>query len=86
MAAPLSIRVGMELRRRIARIARRKNVSPAAWMRQAFEEKAEREEQELSPYERMKDFIGIINSGDPHFSEDIGRKFAKMLRERRSRS
>jgi len=86
MASPVSLRLGEQTRRRVARIARRKKVCPSVLMRQAIEKMTEQEEQQLSSYELMKDLIGVVNSGDPHNSENIGRKFAKFLKERRSRT
>jgi len=86
MASPVSLRLGEETRRRVARIARRKKVSPSAFMRQAIEMMAEQEELQHSPYHHMKDLIGVVNSGNPRNSQNIGRKFAKFLKERRSRS
>jgi predicted DNA-binding protein len=86
MAAPVSIRLRDETRKRVARIARRKKVHATALMRQAIEQMVEKEDRQLPPYERLKDLIGVVHSGDPHLSQDIGRKFAELLRKRRARS
>lgn len=83
MSAPVSVRLGEETRRKIARIARRRRVSPATIMRQAIEQAVQLEEHQSSPYELIKDVIGVARGGDPHLSERTGRRFAEMLRKRR---
>jgi predicted DNA-binding protein len=83
MAPPISLRLGEETQQKVARIARRKKVSPSALMRQAIEELVEREEAVCRPYDLMKDLIGIVDGGDPTRSTDIGKKFAKYLKTRR---
>ena len=83
MASPVSFRLGRETQQRLARIARRKKLSPSALMRKAIEELIEREDAGPTLYDQMKEFIGVVHGGDPHRSTDIGKKFAKMLKERR---
>ncbi len=86
MANLLTIRLDAGTRKRIDRIARRKKLSTSAAVRQVLVAWVDQEEPGPSLYEQMKDFIGVVNGGDPKRSADIGRKFAKMLQSRRRSS
>jgi Arc/MetJ-type ribon-helix-helix transcriptional regulator len=86
MASPLTVRLDEKTRQRIKRIARRKRVSTSEVVRQAIKAWAERQEPAGSLYEAMADLIGVVNGGDPTRSSDIGRKFAKHLRNRRRKA
>ncbi|HXL23240.1 MAG TPA: ribbon-helix-helix protein, CopG family [Candidatus Dormibacteraeota bacterium] len=82
MASPITVRLDPETRRRVTRIARRKKLSTSEVVRQALEAWADREEPVTRPFELIKDLVGIVHGGDPHRSQDIGRKFTKALKER----
>jgi hypothetical protein len=84
MASPLTLRVDETTRKRIARIARRKQLSTSEVVRQAIEAWAERHEPTASPYEAVTDLIGVVRGGNPKRSEQTGRQFAKLLKRRRS--
>jgi len=84
MASPLTLRLDEKTRKRIVRIARRKQLSTSEVVRQAIEAWAEREEPVTSPYEAVKDLIGIVHGGNPKASVNIGRRFTKLLKQRRS--
>jgi len=86
MVPPVSVRLGEETRRRIARIARRKKVSPSALMRQAIEQLADREEGGCRPYDLMADLIGIVRGDDPTRSTWSSKKIARLLKARRGLS
>jgi Arc/MetJ-type ribon-helix-helix transcriptional regulator len=86
MASPITVRLDPEMRRRVTRIARRKKLSTSEVVRQALEAWAEREEPVTRPFELMKDLIGVVHGGDPHRSEDAGRKFTKALKERAAKN
>ena len=86
MASPLTLRVDDKTRQRIARIAKRKKLSTSEVVRQAIEAWADREEPVTRPFELIKDLVGIVHGGDPHRSEDAGRKFTKALKERAARN
>jgi len=85
MASPLTLRLDEKTRKRIARIARRKRLSTSEVVRQAIEAWAERHEPVASPYEVVKDLIGVDQGGNPKGSMQTGRRFAKLLKRRRSR-
>jgi Arc/MetJ-type ribon-helix-helix transcriptional regulator len=86
MPSPLTVRVDEQTRQRIARIARRKRLSNSEVVRQAlvaFAEKVEREEPVTKPIDLVRDLIGIAKGGDPKLSEETGKRFAALLKERR---
>jgi len=83
MASPLTLRLDEKTRQRIARIARRKQLSTSEVVRQAIEAWADGQEPSGHPYEAMADLLGIVRGGDPKRSERTGRRFAKLLKSRR---
>lgn len=85
MAAPLTLRLDPKTRERIKRIARRKQVPVSDVVRQAIDALVEREERLESPYEAMADLLGVAHGGDPKRSSRTGRRFAEILKARRSR-
>jgi len=85
MASPLTLRLDEKTRHRIARLARREQLSISEVIRQAIAAWADRREPITSPYEAMKDLIGVVNGGNPKRSERTGRSFTALLRSRRSR-
>jgi hypothetical protein len=70
------------MKRRVANIARRKHTSTSQVLREAVAAWVEREEGSVSVYEQIKDLIGVVHGGDPHASEDIGRKYSEYLQAR----
>ena len=85
MASPLSLRLDEKTRKRIVRIARRKQLSTSEVVRQAIEAWAEQHEPVTSPYEAVRDLIGVVHGGNPKGSVQTGRRFTKLLKRRRSR-
>ena len=84
MASPLTLRLDEKTRQRIARLARRKRLSTSEVVRRAIAAWADREEPVTSPYEVMKDLIGVVHGGNPKRSEQTGRRFAELLKRRRA--
>jgi Arc/MetJ-type ribon-helix-helix transcriptional regulator len=85
MASPITLRLDEKTRQRIARLARRKRLSTSEAIRQAIAAWADRQEPVTSPYEAMKDLIGVVRGGNPKRSEQTGRRFAALLMRRRRR-
>jgi Arc/MetJ-type ribon-helix-helix transcriptional regulator len=85
MASPVTLRLDEKTRQRIARLARRKRLSTSEVIRQAIAAWADRQEPVSSPYEAMKDLIGVVRGGNPKRSEQTGRRFAALLTRRRRR-
>jgi hypothetical protein len=84
MASPLTLRLDDKTRKRIARIASRKQLSTSEVVRQAIEAWTDLQEPVTSPYEVIKDLIGVVHGGNPRGSVRTGRRFAKLLKRRRS--
>jgi hypothetical protein len=84
MASPLTLRLDEKTRKRIARIASRKQVSTSEVVRRAIEAWTELQEPVTSPYEAIKDLIGVVHGGNPRGSVRTGRRFTKLLKRRRS--
>jgi hypothetical protein len=80
------MRLNPDLRRRVARIARREGTTASHVMRKAVEAWVEKEENAPTLYDKVKDLIGSAPGGDPHLSQDAGRKVATMLKARYGRS
>jgi len=85
MASPLTLRLDEKTRQRIVRLARRKRLSTSEVIRQAIAAWADRQEPVTSPYEAMKDLIGVVRGGNPRRSEQTGRRFTALLMRRRRR-
>ena len=67
------------------KIAERKRVSTSTVVREALEKYAAEQDPTPTPYELIKDLIGLGHGGDPLRSTDGGRKFAEFLRSRHRR-
>ena len=86
MASPLTLRLDEKTRKRIARIARRKQLSTSEAVREAIEAWVNRHEPVSSPYEVVKDLLGVVRGGNAKGSEQTGRRFTKLLKGRKGRS
>ena len=84
MASPLTLRLDSKTRQRLERIARRKQLSKSEIVRQAIEAWADRQEPVTSPYEALADLIGVVRGGKANRSSQTGRRFAELLKSRRS--
>ena len=84
MASPLTLRLDPKTRQRLERIARRKQLSKSEVVRQAIDAWAERQEPVTSPYETLADLIGVVRGGKSDRSAQTGRRFAALLKNRRS--
>jgi len=85
MASPLTLRLDEKTRKRIARIAQRKQVSTSEVVRRAIEAWADLHDPVTSPYDTVLDLIGVVRGGNPKRSMETGRGFTKLLKRRRSR-
>jgi len=85
MASPLTLRIDPKTRQRIARLARRQRLSTSEVIRRAIAAWADRQEPVTSPYDAMRDLIGVVRGGNPKRSEQTGRSFTALLKKRRSR-
>ena len=85
MASPLTLRLDAKTRKRIERIARRRQVSVSEVIRLAIAAWAEQQEPIAAPYEAMADLIGVVHGGMRGRSADTGLRFSEVLKSRRNR-
>jgi len=85
MASPLTLRLDEKTRSRIGHLARRNGLSISEFIRRAIEASIDREEPAVVPYEAMRDLIGVVRTGAPKLSQKMGRRFAKLLKDRQLR-
>jgi ribbon-helix-helix CopG family protein len=85
MASPLTLRLDEKTRKRIARIASRKQLSNSEVVRRAIEAWTDLQEPVTSPYQLVSDLIGVVHGRNPKRSTQTGRGFRKLLERRRSR-
>ncbi len=87
MTSPVAIRLDRALRQRVERLARQRGKTRTEIMREALEAGLrEQEKQKVRPYELMKGALGIIRTGDPKGSEDMGRKLTEFVRKKHNQS
>lgn len=86
MESPVTVRLDAETRRKIAREAKQRRISKSEVIRRALSSYAEVRMAEDSPYEQMKDLIGVAHGGDSTLSTNTGRKFKAILEKKRKRS
>ena len=84
MTSAVTLRLDTAIRQRINRVARARRKSVSQVMREAIEAGLPKQETPFNFYESVKDLIGVIHTGDPKGSEDMGRKFTELLKNRRS--
>jgi hypothetical protein len=69
---------------RVTRTVRGKRKTASQVMREATEDDVQETEPRSKPIcDLMLGLVGVIHSGDPEGSADMGRKFAKLLKDRR---
>jgi hypothetical protein len=85
MPSPLTLRLDPKTRKRIERIARRRQVSVSEVIRLAIAAWVERQEPVAAPYEAMADLIGVVHGGTSGRSTRTGARFSEILKSRRNR-
>lgn len=81
---PISIRLDAATEQALQRIARRRSTSRSEIVRQALRELIARED--LSPYERVADLVGCVETGPSDLSERTGQKLRTLLTKQRPAS
>lgn len=83
---PFSIRLDQATVNKLTRVAARSSRPVSDVVREAIElyvAGPEREEDVVTPYDRIAHLVGRVDSGGAARSVDTGRQFTKLLRERR---
>jgi|SRR5580700_4831330 hypothetical protein len=83
MASPLTLRLDAKTRKRIERIARRRQVSVSEVIRLAIAAWAEQQEPIAKPFEAIADLIGVVHGEMPGRPTRMGRRFSEILKKRR---
>jgi hypothetical protein len=83
MDSPVTLRLDKETRERVVRIARHRRISASDAIREAIDKWIDAYEAEARPYEKVSDLIGVVQSGDTSRSEQTGRQFKQLLKNRR---
>lgn len=82
MGRMISVRVSEKTHREVARLAKAGKRTESSVVRQAIEEFVVREPPP-TPYEALRDVIGIVEGAPSELSERTGEKFRDVLRSRR---
>jgi Arc/MetJ-type ribon-helix-helix transcriptional regulator len=82
---PFSVRLDRETEAMIDRLAREKGTSRSSVVREAVAQYASVVDDGTTAYERLKPLIGIIRSGRGDLSQDTGRKFTELLKNKRAK-
>jgi len=86
MDSPVTLRLDKETRERVARIARYRRISASDAIREAIDKWIDAYEAGARPYEKASDLIGVVHSDNAERSEQTGRQFKQLLKNRRNRS
>ena len=83
----MSLRLDAETVSLVDSIARRTDCSKSDIVRAAIKEYARKLEANSGPslYDKIKDYVGVWESGDPHLSTTTGDEIARMMLEERQR-
>ncbi len=78
--------VRLDIRTEVAlkRLMTRRGQTKSEVIREAIARLAEEEESQISAYERLRPFIGIIEGDDPKLSESTGKHFRDLLENRQN--
>lgn len=82
MGRMISVRVSEKTRREVARLARARGRTESSVVREAIEDYLGRSSA-LSPYEALRDVVGLVEGGPTDLSERTGEKLRALLLARR---
>jgi Arc/MetJ-type ribon-helix-helix transcriptional regulator len=77
-----TVRLDVKSETALKRLSVRRGQSKSEVIRDAIARLAAEEKEQLSAYERLQPFIGIINEGDPRLSEGTGKRLREVLENR----
>lgn len=78
-----TVRLDVPTEAALKRLTARRGQTKSEVIRDAIALLAEEEGEQLSAYDRLRPFIGIIDSGGKQLSTDTGRRFRELLEEGR---
>jgi len=77
-----TVRLDIKTEVALKRLSARRGQTKSEVIRDAIARLADEEEEQPSAYDRLQPFIGIVDSGDPKLSEDMGKRLRKILESR----
>ncbi len=83
---PTSVRLDPKTERLIERLARKKKQTKSEVIREAIEVLASQETRldvQGGPYDAVADLIGCVSGGPPDLSERTGKRFLRLLTEKK---
>ena len=84
----ITVRMNSETEKLLDKLARSKRYNKSRVVREAIQLLAEREKavRNVSVYERVKDLVGVIDSGGRNLSQDAHRKVSQLIRNKHAGS
>jgi Arc/MetJ-type ribon-helix-helix transcriptional regulator len=78
-----TVRLDVSTEAALKRLTARRGQTKSEVIRDAIARLADEEGEQLSAYQWLQPFIGVIDSGGKQLSTDTGRRFRELLEERR---
>jgi hypothetical protein len=79
-----TVRLDVPTETALKRLAARRGQTKSEVIRDAILRLAEEESKPLSAYDRLRPFLGIVDSGGQQLSTDTGKRLRTLLAERRN--
>ena len=77
-----SVRLDTTTEATLKRLSTRRGQTPSEVVREAIVRLAEDESAQLSAYDRLEPFVGIVDTGGRQLSRDTGNRVKELLSER----
>jgi Arc/MetJ-type ribon-helix-helix transcriptional regulator len=81
-----TVRLDVTTAATLKRLSVRRGQTQSAVVRDAIARLADEEGEQLSAYQRLQAFVGIVDSGGKQLSENTGRRLRELLVEKRERA
>jgi hypothetical protein len=81
-----TVRLDVTTAATLKRLSARRGETQSAVVRDAIARLADEEDEQLSAYQRLQPFVGIVDSGGKQLSENTGRRLREFLVEKRQRA
>jgi Arc/MetJ-type ribon-helix-helix transcriptional regulator len=81
-----TVRLDVTTETTLKRLAAQRGQTQSEVIRDAITRLAEEEGEQPSAYQRLKPFIGIADSGGRQLSQETGKRFRELLKEKHARS
>lgn len=79
-----TVRLDVPTEATLKRLATRRGQTKSEVIRDAIAHLAEAEGEQISAYDRLQSYIGIVDSGGQQLSTETGKRLRKILEERQS--